>query len=304
MCITSTTMKVYIAEEAGFCFGVKRALNIINELNEKKHDIHVYGQLIHNKTTLDRLKSQNIGTIDTLDRLDPDKHLVIRTHGIPEHEEACLKAGDIGYTDATCPLVKKLHRIIDSIDTQKNHIVIVGDKHHPEIIAAKSYAPEATVVHSDEDVAAMSKHAGIGVVAQTTLDTDHFKHMVSLLLDKAHRLEIHNTICEATKVRQQAVKKLAKTVDCMVVVGSKNSSNTRKLYNIAQERNPHTFYVESGDDLVRSGALEKMKHFQSAGVTAGASTPPEEINKVEEILKNINRVKESNNGQRKRYPDH
>lgn len=297
-------MNVYIAAEAGFCFGVKRALSIICRVNEKEQGIHVYGQLIHNTTVLDDLKSRGIDTIDSLDQLDPQKKLALRTHGIPKQEEEQLQKMGIDYVDATCPLVKKLHHIIRNIDETRTKIVIIGDKKHPEIIAAGSYARNAIVIDSEADVRKIKKSRSIAVIAQTTLDTDHFKRMVALLVDKADKLEVYNTVCRATKVRQQAVHRLAPRVDFMVVLGSKNSSNTRKLYNIALEKNKNTFYIEKSSELNDAGFIEKIKNFRSAGIAAGASTPPNEIENAKSILENINRVKEINNGKRKRNSNH
>ncbi|MCP5108738.1 MAG: 4-hydroxy-3-methylbut-2-enyl diphosphate reductase [bacterium] len=304
-------MNVYIAEEAGFCFGVKRALTIINGLNEEKQETQIYGRLIHNRTVLHQLKSKGIDTIDNLDQLDPQKKLVIRTHGIPRQDEERLKKENIACTDATCPLVKKLHHIIETLDEEKTRIVIVGDKNHPEIIAVQSYAKNAAVINSEAEAQKIKKTKSISVIAQTTLNTDHFNKIVSLLKSRADKLEIHNTICDATRVRQQAIKKLAPKVDCVVVLGGKDSSNTRKLYNIALELNKNTFYVEQSSHLSEPGFTRKIKHFQSVGITAGASTPPLEIENAKNILENIknninNRclVKETNNGKRKRNSNH
>jgi 4-hydroxy-3-methylbut-2-enyl diphosphate reductase len=297
-------MKIYIAEEAGFCFGVKRALKIINQLNEKRQEIQIYGQLIHNRTVLDQLEAKGIDTIDTLDQWTPQKTLVIRTHGIPKQEEEKLKEQGIGYVDATCPLVKKLHRIIGKLNKKKAQIVIIGNKNHPEIIAAKSYANNAVVINSRAEAQKIKKTDSLSVIAQTTLDTDHFEEIVSYLAGKAEKLDVYNTICNATITRQQALKKLAPEVDFVVVVGGKNSSNTRKLYHIALKRNKNTYYIEQSSDLNRTDFIKQIKDFQSAGVTAGASTPPEEIKKVKNILKNIkknyniNIEKEKKNGKR------
>lgn len=299
-------MKIYIVEESGFCFGVKRALNIIYGLNEKKQGIQIYGQLIHNSTTLDRLKAKGIDAIHSLDQLDPRKKLVIRTHGIRMDEEKRLKKENIDYIDATCPLVKKLHQIIEKLHKKGAQIVIIGDKNHPEIIAAKSYADNVTVINSEAEAAAIEKTDHLDVLAQTTLDSDHFERIVSLLAAKTGKLEIHNTICNAAKVRQDAVKKLAPRVDFVVVLGGKNSSNTRKLYDIALNRNKNTFYIEKSSHLTDPAFIAGIKKFRSAAIAAGASTPPEDIEEATNILRNINLSieKETNNGKRKRNSKH
>jgi 4-hydroxy-3-methylbut-2-enyl diphosphate reductase len=301
-------MKIYIVQESGFCFGVKRALNIINRLNEEKRGIQIYGQLIHNKTALDQLKAKGIETIHSLDQLDPRKKLVIRTHGIQKDEEERLRREGIDYVDATCPLVKKLHHIIEKLHKKNTPIVIIGDKNHPEIIAAQSYADNVTVINSEAEAAAINKTDHLSVLAQTTLDTGHFEKIVSLLAAKVGKLEIHDTICNATKVRQEAVKKLAPRVDSMVVLGGKNSSNTRKLYDIALNRNKNTFYIEKSSDLNDPAINAAIKNSRSVGLTAGASTPPQEIEETRNILRNINLSidKETKNGKRKRNskPNH
>ncbi|MDQ1349861.1 MAG: 4-hydroxy-3-methylbut-2-en-yl diphosphate reductase [Acidobacteriota bacterium] len=299
-------MKIYTVKESGFCFGVKRALNIIYGLNEQKQDTQIYGQLIHNKTALDQLEAKGIETIQSLDRLDPRKKLVIRTHGIKKDEEERLKKEGIDYVDATCPLVKNLHHIIEKLQNKDTQILIIGDKNHPEVIAAQSYGDNVTVINSEAEAAAMKKADRLDVLAQTTLDSDHFERIVALLAAKAGKLEVHNTICNTTKVRQEAIKKLAPRVDFVVVLGGKNSSNTRKLYNIALNRNKNTFYIQKSSHLNDPAFIAGIKDFRSVAIAAGASTPPGEIEEAKNILRNINLSieKETNNGKRKRNCKH
>lgn len=302
-------MKVYVAEQAGFCFGVKRALDIIEQLHEKGHEIQIHGQLIHNPTVLENLKTRGIECIDSLEQLDPAKTLIIRTHGIPKELENNLKEKGSKYVDATCPLVKKLQKRIEELNSQDTRIVIVGDKNHPEIIAAKSYAPKATVIDSEEEARDFdTKGSSISVVAQTTLDSDFFDRIVAILEEKTKKenLYVYDTICSATKVRQEAVKKLASKVDLVVVVGGKNSSNTKKLYNIARGKNRNTIHIEKGSDLYlyqdNAKFRKKAAHLQSVGITAGASTPPEEIEKVKLFFNKFKLTpdKEMNHGGSKR----
>lgn len=280
-------MKIIIAEEAGFCFGVKRALELIERLNEKGQNTQVFGQLIHNQSVLNDLAQKGIKTITTFDELKPDHTLFIRTHGIPKETEENIKNRGIAYVDATCPFVKKIHHIVEKIDPGKTRIVIVGDRNHPEIIAAKSYTSDAIVVNSMAEAQAIAPGKPLAVVAQTTLNTGLFKEIVTALLDKAEKIEIHNTICNATRVRQDAIRKLAPQVDFVVVVGGKNSSNTRKLYEIALEKNKNTYFIEKSEDLNNQDFIEKIKHFQTVGLTAGASTPPGELDKIKEYFKKI-----------------
>jgi 4-hydroxy-3-methylbut-2-enyl diphosphate reductase len=219
--------------------------------------------------------------------------------------EKKLRKEKIEIIDASCPFVKKIHRIVEKIDTDKNLLVIVGDGNHPEIIAAKSYARDAVVINSAAEAEKIKKRDRISVVAQTTLNSDFFKRIVSILLEKAEKLEVYNTICNATRIRQASVKKLAPKVDFVIVVGGKNSSNTGKLFEIALESNPNTFRIEKSSDLYDPGFLEKVESFKSVGITAGASTPPEELEKINDFFNNIENIeKEIKNGRPKRNSQH
>jgi len=302
------SMKIYAAKEAGFCFGVKRALEVIDRLHELGHGVQVYGQLIHNRSVLDDLKARGIDCIDSSKELDANKTLIIRTHGIPKEIEKTLKKNKVNYVDATCPLVKKVHKIVEKIASQNKNtqILIIGDKNHPEIVAAKSYSPDALIINSQEEAHRLENKDSISVVAQTTMDADFFEKIISILKGKTGNLHIHNTICKATKVRQEAIKKLAPQVDSVIVVGGKNSANSKKLYNIALQKNKNTFFIEKSSDLHHTDFIEKMSSFRSVGITAGASTPPGEIEKIEKLLRNlnINAGKETNHGRRKRNPGH
>lgn len=298
-------MKVYIADEAGFCFGVKRALNLIARLNEEDKSVQIYGQLIHNQSVLKNLEERGNTCVETVAEIQQGKPLVIRTHGMPLPIENKLRKEKIEIIDATCPFVKKIHHIIEKIDSKNKPVIIVGDKNHPEIIAAKSYLSDVLVINSIEEANQVQKSKTISVIAQTTLNSDFFKQVTAALLDKAEKLEIYNTICNATRIRQEAIRKLAPQVDFIVVVGGKNSSNTRKLFEIALEKNPNTFLIEKSSELYNPGFIDRVSFFRSVGITAGASTPPDEIKKVKAFFNNIENIaKEIKNGRTQRNTRH
>ncbi|MGE5340653.1 MAG: 4-hydroxy-3-methylbut-2-enyl diphosphate reductase [Candidatus Omnitrophota bacterium] len=293
-------MKVYVAEEAGFCFGVKRALEIIEQLHEQGHHVYTYGQLIHNRTVLDDLESKGIYAIDSPDQLNPKQTLVIRTHGISREIETDLKTQNIAYVDATCPLVKRLQNVIRKLAAVDQRIVLVGDKQHPEIIAAVSYAgqsqPNTVILGSEAEALALEPSERMAVTAQTTLDSEFFDRIVSILKTKTKDLHVYNTICKATRDRQDAIRKLAPTVDVVLIVGGKNSSNTAKLYKIASAQNRHTFHIESSRELEDPDFARRFQRFLSVGITAGASTPPDEIEKIKKYFNKLNIEKEMNHG--------
>jgi 4-hydroxy-3-methylbut-2-enyl diphosphate reductase len=280
-------MKILVAEEAGFCFGVKRALKLINEYLKKGNKIQTFGPLIHNVPVLNNLAVQGVSSVDSVKEIDKNKILCIRTHGIPRQVERYMQKKGVATLDATCPLVKKEQKIIARLHAQKANILIVGDKNHPEIIAAQSYAKKVTIINSLAQAKALPACKQICVVAQTTLNTEFFKEVIAILLEKAEKLTIFNTICQATKDRQQAVRKLAPKVDAIIVVGSKISSNTKKLFHIAKEKNKNSLHIEACADLQKPGILAKIAKFNSVGITAGASTAPEELDRVKIFLQKL-----------------
>jgi 4-hydroxy-3-methylbut-2-enyl diphosphate reductase len=280
-------MKISVAEQAGFCFGVKRALKLINEYQRQGKKIQTFGPLIHNTPVLNDLAAKGIRHVDRVNDIDADKTLCIRTHGIPRDTELRLRRKGIPTLDATGPLVKKGQKIIERLGRDGDRVLIVGDKDHPEIIAARSYAPKVRIINSLAAARALSHSREIRVVAQTTLDTDFFKQVVAILLDKAETLHVFNTICQATQERQEAVRRLAPKVDAVIVVGSKVSSNTRKLCQIARANNRNVMRVETCADLSGPRTLARLKKFNSIGLSAGASTSPQELDNVKKFLQKL-----------------
>lgn len=287
-------MIVRIADRAGFCFGVKRALELIHGLRNQGQDIQVLGELIHNQSVLSDLASKGVECIEDRSEADPAKTLVIRTHGIPADEEARLRKEGFQLLDATCPLVKKTHCIIRDLEERGIPVVIVGDRNHPEITAASSYAVDPIIINSEEEARNVPAMPAIGVVAQTTLDLDFFNNIEAILRERAQHLEVHNTVCEATRERQEAVRRLAPAVDCVAVVGGRNSSNTKKLAGIARRHNPRTRHIEGSVELEDPGLREWARGCRTVGITAGASTPPEEVERVQRYFAEMNGNQECN----------
>ena len=280
-------MKIVVAEEAGFCFGVKRALKLINEYLRKGNQIQTFGPLIHNIPVLNDLAARGVRSVSSVQEIEKGKTLCIRTHGIHRDIEKILRKKGVSTLDATCPLVKKEQKIIARLQAQKEKILIVGDKNHPEIIAAKSYAKRVAIVNSLAEAEALPASRELCVVAQTTLNTEFFQAVIAILLAKTQKLTIFNTICQATKDRQQAVRKLAPKVDAIIVVGSKVSSNTKKLVHIAREKNRNTLQIETCADLRIRTTLAKIAKFKSIGISAGASTSPQELDCVKNFLQKL-----------------
>jgi len=277
-------MKVIVAEQAGFCFGVKRALKIIDQLSREGRGIQTFGYLIHNNSVQESLQRKGIHSVSSSDDVDPAKMLVIRTHGIAKEIEAKLRRRHVVLADATCPLVKKTHRIVERLSRQKRPLVIIGDPRHPEIIATQSYSRRAQVINSLAAARRLRRVPSLAVIAQTTLNTEFFERVLEILRRKTDRLEVFDTICQATRVRQNAIRRLASRVDFVIVVGGKDSSNTKKLADIARRKNKRTFHVETDRELASVRFREAIRPFRTVGITAGASTPPADVRKVKKFF--------------------
>ena len=263
-------------------------MKLINEYHRQGKKIQTFGPLIHNIPVLNDLAAKGIGHVDPRrPRSTSDKTLCIRTHGIPRDIERRLQRKGIPTLDATCPLVKKGQKIIEQLGRANSRVLIVGDKDHPEIVAARSYARNVQIINSLAEARALPRCREISVVAQTTLNTDFFKEVVAVLMDKTEKLHVFNTICQATQDRQEAVKKLAPKVDAIIVVGSKISSNTKKLFQIAREKNRNAMQIETCADLRNARTLARLKKFRSIGISAGASTSPQELDNVKNFLQKL-----------------
>lgn len=280
-------MEVRIAENAGFCFGVKRAMNMAWDELENKNGNKVYslGPLIHNKQAVDKYKEKGLLEMDSLDKVPNDSKLIIRSHGVAEDVYVQSKSKNMDIVDTTCPFVKKIHEIVKEFSNNGYKIIIVGNATHPEIVGINGWCNnEAFVVNSEEDVdnIPFNNNDKYCVVSQTTANLEHFDKIVEKINSKTDNLTVKNTICFATKERQLSATDLAKEVDCMVVIGGKHSSNTQKLVNICKNIVP-TFSIETKEELQK----DMFEGFKVAGVTAGASTPDWIIDEVIEYLKEI-----------------
>lgn len=260
-------MKIQLAESYGFCFGVKRAIKIA----EENRNSSTYGPLIHNANEIDRLKNDfNVALSENLDTFKAGEIAVIRTHGIPKQELSLLQERKVNVVDATCPYVTKPQQICEEMSAQGYDIIIFGDESHPEIKGVKSYAVgNVFVINSPAEVDDLHTREKVAVVAQTTRKIEEYQEIVSRLMASHKEVRVFNTICNATFDNQDAVRKLAQQADVMIVIGGKNSSNTKQLHSISQEFCPDSYHIESQEDL--QADWFKGKNF--CGISAGASTP-------------------------------
>ena len=280
-------MEIKIAKKAGFCFGVRRAIEMAyNKLNEADgKPVYTLGPLVHNPQVTGQLEKDGIFSIEVEEMADkPKGHLIIRTHGISP--KIRNKASELGYiiTDATCPLVRKIHHIVLELQKEGYQIIVIGHASHPEVQGIVGEVDNSCFIIEDKkEVADLQVFKKMGIVVQTTALWSNFQEISAALLEKTREARIFNTICYATIERQQAAEELSEQVDLVIVIGGKNSSNTRRLLEICMSVNPNSHHVEQVDEL----NPEWFRGVKSAGLTAGASTPDyiiEEIfNRIEEI---------------------
>ncbi len=269
---------IRVAESAGFCFGVKRAIEMAYEAIGVEPKLYSYGQLIHNKTVTDDLASKGLEIVESLDGLT-EGTLLIRSHGVGKalYDEA--EAKGLKILDGTCPFVKKIHNIVHDKLADGMGIIIVGDGTHPEVIGINGWCENAAVILEDEEAAKTKEipdKEKYAVVVQTTFRQAKFDKILEILQRRGVNMEVHNTICSATEKRQTEAEELSKAVDKMIVIGGKNSSNTQKLVEICAKNCGNTVHIETICDLV----LNNFGKDDKIGITAGASTPPAIIKEV------------------------
>lgn len=286
-------MEVTVAKSAGFCFGVKRAVDTVyREIESGEKPVYTFGPIIHNEQVVEDLENRGVQVIHSEDELEglSGGTVVIRSHGVSRDVCEKIEARGMKIVDATCPFVKKIHRIVDEEGRKGRHVVIIGSADHPEVQGIMGWASgPVTVVHTAEEAESFVPENGkpISIVAQTTFNYNKFKDLVEILCKKRYDnnvlniLNILNTICNATEERQKEAKAIAGEVDTMLVVGGRHSSNTQKLFEICKKECGNTYYIQTPVDL----DSEMFQCSSYVGITAGASTPKKIIEEVQEHVR-------------------
>lgn len=286
-------MEVTVAKSAGFCFGVKRAVDTVyREIESGEKPVYTFGPIIHNEQVVEDLENRGVQVIHSEDELEglSGGTVVIRSHGVSRDVCEKIEARGMKIVDATCPFVKKIHRIVDEEGRKGRHVVIIGSADHPEVQGIMGWASgPVTVVHTAEEAESFVPENGkpISIVAQTTFNYNKFKELVEILCKKRYDNsvlnmgDILNTICNATEERQKEAQNIAGEVDTMLVIGGRHSSNTQKLFEICKEECGNTYYIQTPVDL----DSEMFHHSSYVGITAGASTPKKIIEEVQEHVR-------------------
>lgn len=273
--------EVKLAKSAGFCFGVKRAVDMVYEEAKKGGRIYTYGPIIHNEEVVNDLEKKGVRVINNEDELDDINNgtVIIRSHGVPKKIYDTMISKGLNVIDATCPFVKKIHNIVMEHSGPDDIIIITGNRNHPEVEGIRGWSNCTTyVVENEEEIDNLPYFSGknVYIVAQTTFNYNKFKELVEIIKKKGYNSSAVNTICNATEERQTEAKSLALESDAMIVIGGKHSSNTQKLYQICKKECAGTLYIQTLDDL----ELNELTSVRSVGITAGASTPNNIIEEV------------------------
>ena len=275
---------IEIGKYAGFCGGVINSVVKSEKALDEYEKLYCLGEIVHNKQVVEDLENKGLVFIESLEEVEDNSNVIIRAHGVPKevYEEASIR--NIKLIDLTCPKVLKIHNEVKQVTDAGYSTILVGSKKHPEVIGTISYAShDSVIVESIEELKEIDikNKEKIAVFVQTTYSVKSFEKMEKYLKDFKN-IQIHNTICDATNLRQEECKKMAKTKDCMIIIGGKNSSNTKKLYEVAKEFCKNTYIIETKDDL----NIKEMKEYKNIGIMAGASTPKNSIEEVFNLLQN------------------
>ncbi len=291
-------MEIRVTASAGFCFGVKRAVETVYEQIQTGKTIYTYGSIVHNEEVVRELTELGVGVIEDrqeLERMlernvpadgDPrNVTVIIRAHGVSREISRRMRQKGWKIVDATCPFVKHIHRLVEERSRAGEHILVIGSPVHPEVEGIVGWCNgPVDVLESVEEAEKYVPPEGkkLTVVAQTTFNYNKFQHIVEILKEKGYNVSIVNTICNATEKRQRETREVAADADAMIVIGGKHSSNTRKLYEICKEVCDNTCFIQTPDDL----HLELPRSARLIGITAGASTPNKLIEEVQNYVRN------------------
>lgn len=283
-------MSITVAKSAGFCFGVNRAINIVNSLLDKNVKVSTLGPIIHNMEVVNELESRGCKAVSSIDEVENGATLVIRSHGVPKYVIDKLVENGVKYEDATCPFVKKIHNIVANPDNKDGIVLIAGNSVHPEVEGIIGHcSTECHTFKNSEEIDEIhsnilkTNNKQVFVVAQTTFDTKEWKKCVKKIKKLCTNAKIFDTICNATSVRQTEADLLAAQSDFMVVIGDRHSSNTGKLFDICKRQCDNTVLIETADEL----NANQVSVAEKIGVTAGASTPARIIKEVLDTMSEI-----------------
>jgi 4-hydroxy-3-methylbut-2-enyl diphosphate reductase len=275
-------MKIYLAKHCGFCLGVKRAIKIAKETAAKCKNIYIKGDLVHNEEVCRQIEKAGIKRMDFLDNLPAGSNVIIKAHGEPLKTYEMLKAAGLNIVDATCPMVKDIHKKARELEEKGYQVIIIGDRDHEETKGILGNVKHGVIIEDKDDVDKLVKNikSKIGVLCQSTQTLENVAAVVHMLAKHTEELLFINTICNPTRLRQREIEELSSKCSAILIVGSKKSANTKRLYEAAKKINKNSFWIISGK--INGGSLRR---FKSIGIIGGASTPVEVL---QDIIRSLN----------------
>tara|TARA_B100000287_G_scaffold26517_1_gene25447 strand:+ start:336 stop:1199 length:864 start_codon:yes stop_codon:yes gene_type:complete len=279
-------MKIFLAKDAGYCFGVRDAVNLAYDTAKNHGDVYMLGTIVHNERVIDNLSKAGAKVVDSIDDVPKDKPLLFRAHGTSPELWDKAKKNNLKLIDGTCPLVTEIHHEIKRLDEEGRKIIIIGDHGHDEVVAIAAQVERSIVIANVEEAKKLRKMKRAGVVSQSTQMIENVQDIMSVLMEKVFDLRFVNTICFPTRRNHEQIKELSLHCDVMIVIGSYTSANSKRLTQLALERNKRTYQVTASDELDESW----FDNCETVGISAGASTPDETINEVVSRIKEIGHV--------------
>lgn len=278
-------MQIILAKDAGYCFGVRDAVDIAYETAHEHGEVYMLGHIVHNEHVVEDLSRAGAKVVDSLEDIPKDKPVLFRAHGTTSKVWQQAEAAGMNIVDATCPLVRDIHKDVKELDSKGYKIFIIGDHGHDEVVGIASQVEKATVIATPEEALAINKLKKAGVVSQSTQTIENVQEIINIMMTKVRDLRFLNTICFPTKRNQEQIKKLADTCDIVIIIGSFTSANSKRLSLLASERNSRAYQVTGAQDL----KPEWFKEIKKVGISAGASTPDSIIREVTQAIENISK---------------
>ena len=281
-------MKIFLARDAGYCFGVRDAVNLAYDTAEAHGEVYMLGTIVHNERVIENLSNAGAKVVETLDDVPEDKPILFRAHGTAPELWKKTDKKKLNLVDATCPLVTEIHDEIKKLEEEGRRTIIIGDHGHDEVVAIAAQVSNPIIIANVDEAKTLRKMKKAGVVSQSTQMIENVQEIMNVLMEKVFDLRFVNTICFPTRRNHEQIKELAVQCDVMIVIGSFTSANSKRLTQLALERNKRSYQVTTAEELDMSW----FNDCETVGISAGASTPDEIINDVVKHIKIIGRVAE------------
>ena len=276
-------MKIIIAKNAGYCFGVRDAVNLAHDVAQKEGEVYMLGDIVHNERVVQDLDKSGAKVVNNLDEVPQDATVLFRAHGTKNDIWDAARERNMKVVDATCPLVHQIHKDVKNLYSEGRKIIIIGDHGHDEVVAIADQVPKTIVISSVEEAINQKRIRKAGIVSQSTQSIENVQEIIKILMTKVFDLRFVNTICFPTKRNQNQIKDLAKMVDTMIIIGSFTSANSKRLTSLAKLINKNTYQVTCADELDETW----FKESDSVGISAGASTPDYLIEEVSNRISSL-----------------